>query len=137
MRHLDSIVYLTPGEGLGPVTIGMTFPEVLELLGKPYQSDRKGVLNRQTILIYQSGINAWLRIAGNRDVEQIGIQGDPAIQTPNGIRVGMPKNQVVLTNGKGYSEKDDILRYENQGIEFIFQAGRLYQMNVFASQPEK
>ena len=115
----------------------MGFQQVVDTLGPPLRSDREGFLRRRTVLIYQSGINAWLKIVGDKAVEEIGLEGDPSIQTPEGVRIGMPRHQVVLIYGKEFEEEDDILRYTRRGIQFTFQSGRLYQMNIFPVVTEK
>lgn len=137
VRYLDSAVYAVPGQSLGSLRIGMGFQQVVDTLGPPLRSDREGFLRRRTVLIYQSGINAWLKIVGDKAVEEIGLEGDPSIQTPEGVRIGMPRHQVVLIYGKEFEEEDDILRYTRRGIQFTFQSGRLYQMNIFPVVTEK
>ncbi|KAA3628943.1 MAG: hypothetical protein DWQ08_07115, partial [Proteobacteria bacterium] len=87
-RHLDRAIYVTPGQGLGPVKIGTPMSAVQRLWGDPLRSDRSGVFNRVTTFVYKAGIDAWIVIKGNERVEEIGIQGRAGFATPEGVRFG-------------------------------------------------
>ncbi|MFT5110964.1 MAG: hypothetical protein ACI8P9_000275 [Parasphingorhabdus sp.] len=132
VRYLDSAIYIVPGQGVGPLSIGMSFADVGKVLGEPFASEKTGFFNRHYVFIFKSGTNTWIKIEGKKFAEEISVQGDASIQTPKGARVGMPRHQVKLIYGKDFEQKEkQTIRYSAQGIEFTFQSGLLYQINVF------
>jgi hypothetical protein len=132
--YLDNVVYVRPGKGLETVVIGTPLEAVVRAWGTPFRSDRSGIINRRTTLIYNAGINAWIRLVGDRTVEEIGIEGKTELSTPEGVRFGMPTHQVKLIYGQPVVTDEGKYRYPERGIGFAFRSGLVYQIEVFAPE---
>jgi hypothetical protein len=132
--YLDSVVYVRPGRGLETVVIGTPLEAVVQAWGPPFRSDRSGIINRRTTLLYKAGINSWIRLVGDRTVEEIGIEGQTELSTPEGVRFGMPTHQVKLIYGEPVVTDEGTYRYPERGIAFAFRSGLVYQIEVFAPE---
>ncbi len=132
MRYLDQAQYILPGRGLGNIRIGMPLTDVMKIRGKPWRSERTGVLNRQITLIYKTGIRAYIRIRGVNRVEEIGVEGNTEYATPAGIRFGMPGHQIKMIYGTPEEGEDTSMRYGKKGIGFVLKSGTVDQINVFS-----
>ena len=130
MRHLDRVQYIDAGRGLGSVTLGMPLRQVLALWGNPWRSERTGLLNRTTTMIYRNDLDTYVLVSGDKAVEEIGIEGNTIFETREGIRFGTPRHQVKMVYGAG-EEKEQTLRYKDKGIEFIFRRGLVFQIRLF------
>jgi hypothetical protein len=131
LRYLEQSSTVQPGVGLAGVTIGMPMNAVPALWGNPYRQDRTGVIKRRTILLYRSGIDAWIRVEGQSRVERIGIEGSTGMTTPEGVRFGMPHHQVRMILGPPGEITDNHHEYPALGIRFAYKSGTVYQMEIF------
>jgi hypothetical protein len=135
-RYLENTTYIMPGRGIGNVVIGTPLTSVVQLWGTPLRGMRRGIFNRRTTLLYDAGIDAWVRVQGNRNVEHIGIEGRTGLSTTDGVRFGMPRHQVRTIYGKPEISQNETYRYPSRGISFVFRSGTVYQIEVFAPQED-
>ncbi len=131
-RYLDERVSLVPGRGLGRVVIGTPLESVVRAWGTPARSDRSGLVNRETTLLYDAGIDAWIVVRGDRHVETLGIEGRTGLTTTEGARFGMPRHQVALIYGEPVQTGEGAWQYPERGVSFTFRSGTVYQIEVFA-----
>ena len=129
--YLDKIQYVTPGKGVAQITLGMPLRDVINFLGSPASSDRRGVLNRHWVLLYETDLNTYVKFVGDKVVEEIVVQGNIGFQTPAGVSFGMSHHQVKLIYGIPTSSEQDQLVYTSRGIRFTLKNEVVYQMHVF------
>ncbi len=137
LQYLERASYIEPGRGLGGVRIGMPLQSVIERWGPPLRGDRQGVFDRQTILLYKTGIDTWVRVVGDRSVEEIGIEGHSRLTTPEGVGFGTPRNQVSMIYGRAAMTETGEASYPERGIGFVFRGGTVFQIRVFEPGPAK
>ena len=133
-RYLDEAVRIVPGRGLGRVAIGTPLAAVVQAWGAPRRSDRSGFLDRQTTMLFDAGLNAWIMVRGDETVETIGIEGRTGYSTAEGVRFGMPRHQVAMVYGQPEKTQEGAYRYPERGIAFNFRSGTVYQIEVFAPE---
>lgn len=131
-RYLDEKVHVVPGRGLGRIVIGTPLAAVVRAWGAPARSDRSGLVNRETSLLYDAGIDAWIIVRGDQTVETLGFEGRTGFSTVEGVRFGMPRHQVALTYGPPVETREGAYQYPERGIAFNFRSGTVYQIEVFA-----
>jgi len=133
---------ITPGVGVGPVTLGMSREEVIKHLGKPVKiegeggyglnyissmglsvlvSPRKGVVS---ISCWTSRVMYWLSALGMKDFRGA---------TDKGIKMGAGRDEIVRAYGRADSESGGAplyMDYRSEGIKFILCSGKLAQIEV-------
>jgi len=132
---------ITPGVGVGPITLGMSKEDVIKHLGKPDKTEgkgsglnyissmglsvmvspRKGVVS---ISCWTSRVMYWLYALGMKDFRGA---------TDKGIKMGAGRDDIVRAYGKADSESGGAplyMDYRSQGIEFILCSGKLAQIEV-------
>ncbi|MCZ7597233.1 MAG: adenylyltransferase/cytidyltransferase family protein [Gammaproteobacteria bacterium] len=101
-------------------------------LGAPAASERSGIVNRRTTLLYRAGTDAWIAVSGDETVEEIGIEGRTTLATPEGVRYGMPRHQVSMIYGEPVETDEAGYLYPERGIGFTFRSGTVFQVELFA-----
>jgi hypothetical protein len=132
---------ITPGVGVGAITLGMSKEDVIKHLGKPDKTEgkgsglnyissmglsvmvspRKGVVS---ISCWTSRVMYWLYALGMKDFRGA---------TDKGIKMGAGRDDIVRAYGKADSESGGAplyMDYRSQGIEFILCSGKLAQIEV-------
>jgi len=133
---------ITPGVGVGPVTLGMSREEVIKHLGKPVKiegeggyglnyisslglsvlvSPRKGVVS---ISCWTSRVMYWLSALGMKDFRGA---------TDKGIKMGAGRDEIVRAYGRADSESGGAplyMDYRSEGIKFILCSGKLAKIEV-------
>lgn len=132
LRYLDSAVFIRPGTGVGDLVLGMPLAQVVERWGAPAASERSGIVNRRTTLLYRAGTDAWIAVSGDDTVEEIGIEGRTTLATPEGVRYGMPRHQVSMIYGEPVETDEAGYLYPERGIGFTFRSGTVFQVELFA-----
>lgn len=132
LRYLDSAVFIQPGTGVGDLVLGMPLAQVVERWGRPAASERSGIVNRRTTLLYRAGTSAWIAVSGDETVEEIGIEGRTTLATPEGVRYGMPRHQVSMIYGEPVETEAAGYLYPERGIGFTFRSGTVFQVELFA-----
>ncbi len=132
LRYLDSAVFIRPGTGVGDLVLGMPLAQVVERWGRPAASERSGIVNRRTTLLYRAGTSAWIAVSGDETVEEIGIEGRTTLATPEGVRYGMPRHQVSMIYGEPVETEAAGYLYPERGIGFTFRSGTVFQVELFA-----
>lgn len=132
LRYLDSAVFIQPGTGVGDLVLGMPLAQVVERWGRPAASERSGIVNRRTTLLYRAGTSAWIAVSGDETVEEIGIEGRTTLATPEGVRYGMPRHQVSMIYGEPVETDEAAYLYPERGIGFTFRSGTVFQVELFA-----
>jgi len=133
---------ITPGVGVGPITLGMSREDVIKHLGKPVKiegeggyglnyissmglsvtvSPRKGVVS---ISCWTSRVMYWLYALGMKDFRGA---------TDKGIKMGAGRDEIVRAYGRADSESGGAplyMDYRSEGIKFILCSGKLAQIEV-------
>jgi hypothetical protein len=132
--YLDTAPFIRPGVGVGNIVIGMPLTAVVALWGQPSQSDRSGFFHRRSTLLYDGGINAWVRLVGDRTVEEIGIEGRTGLTTREGVGYGTTRHQVRTIYGEPVEDDTGTYRYPERGIAFVFRSGTVFQIELFSPE---
>ena len=115
------------GSGLTLLDLGMTSDEALHNLGEPDQNLYGFIfVNKQpdgTMLSY--------RIADDH-VAAINLKGNVKSKfiTMRGVKLGMPRNQVILLYGAPDAAAVNKVFYHALGISFFFDNDVLYEMSI-------
>ncbi len=135
-RYFDDedAVRIVPGQGIGRLLLGTPLNSVVATFGAPLASERSGVINRRTTLLYRSGPSGFISLRGDRTVEEIGLENVPTITTAQGVGSGMPAHQVAMVYGEPEIDEDGGYRYPQLGIGFSFRAGIVFQVLVFPAE---
>ena len=144
---------ITPGVGVGAITLGMNKEDVIKHLGKPDKIEGKGGFG----LNYISSMGLSLLVSRSKGVVFISCWNSRATYwlhalsvkdfrgaTDKGIKMGAGRDEIVRAYGKADSESGDAamlyMDYRSQGIEFMLLYGKLVKIdvvepNVFALIP--
>ena len=127
---------IVPGRGVGEIKVGMVVGDLLRLWGSPERTERDpdGV----TLYDYGEQRGVGVFVAGDR-VSQI-LVVTPVWTTPNGIKVGATRPEVVAFYGRpdeqlqGQSLDEFRYWYRRRGIVFIFKDRAVTGITVIAAE---
>ena len=117
---------IVPGTRLGPVSLGLSGTQVVELLGEPPSSEPSDpgptlFFDHPRIAVALNG-----QQLGNSVVDTVSTDSADFADA-HGIRVGSSSSDVIAAYGSSYQRTDDdgmwTLWYDDQGIRFEFEPG--------------
>jgi hypothetical protein len=134
---------ITPGVGVGPITLGMSREDVIKHLGKPVKIEGEGGYG----LNYISSLGLGVLVFPRKGVVVISCWTSRATywlhgvfvkdfrgSTDKGIKMGAGRDEIVRAYGKADSESGDAsllyMDYRSRGIEFMLRSGKLAKIDV-------
>lgn len=130
---------ITPGKGVGGITLGMTVNDLFRLWGPPARTERDpdGVV----LFDYGDARGTGVFVAGDR-VSQIMVV-TPDWSTPNGIKVGSTRPEVLAFFGRpdaqfpGQTRDETRIYYRRNGLVIAFKDRSVVGITVVpAEAPE-
>jgi hypothetical protein len=128
---------ITPGKGVGPITLSMALDDLTRLWGAPAQ---KGERDQDGVVLYDyseaRGVIVFLK--DDRVVQFVVVT--PAWSTPSGARVGATWPQVRAFLGQpdetlpGQTKDESRYLYRQRGIAFILKGRTVAAIVVLAAQ---
>jgi len=128
---------ITPGKGVGPVTLGMPLDDLVRLWGPPAQQGDRG---QDGVVLYDyteaRGVLVFLK--DDRVVQLIVVT--PAWSTSNGAKVGTTWPEVRAFLGQpdetspGQSQDESRYLYKQRGIAFILKGRTVAAIVVLTAQ---
>ncbi len=129
---------ITPGKGVGPITLGMSLQELVRLWGLPQEKAR----DQDGIDRYDYGEARGVLVFLKEDrVAQV-IVLTPTWSAPSGAKVGMPWPEVRAFLGqpdemlKGQTPDESRYWYKRRGIVFILKGRRVAAIVVVPAESE-
>jgi hypothetical protein len=134
---------VTPGKGIGPLTIGMTITDATKLLGTPQQATTK--INSVVLPVPEGALvfvwpptssstgvtgNVGFRVVTDHAglIYEIQSPFDQRVHTADGLRIGSKQQDV--TNALGAPDRqadagtEQFLIYDRQGVVFLVETGQ-------------
>lgn len=128
-----------PGKGVGGISLGMAVGDLLRLWGLPERTER----DPDGIILYDYGNSRGVGVfvAGDRVSQMLVVTPDWA--TPNGVRVGAKRPEVVAFFGRpdeqlgGASEGEFRYVYRRRGLAFTFKDRAVAGVTVIPAEAEE
>ena len=129
---------ITPGKGVGPITIGLPLEELLRVWGRPQQTDRsQDGIDRYD---YPEPRGVLVFLKDDRVVQLIVLS--PAWSTASGAKVGTRWPEIRAFHGQpdetqqGQTQDEPRYWYTQRGIAFILKGRTVAAIAVVAPLPE-
>ncbi len=114
---------IIPGVRVGNIKIGMDISVIEKYWGKPARVERvKG-----KVLVYRYPHKAVSILVAEGIVAAVQINSYK-FSTPEGISIGSTYNQVIKTYGKRFKQVNKSIFYNNLGIGFYFDKGKVLEI---------
>lgn len=128
LQVLDQVGTIIPGKGFNSIGLGASPEQLVTLWGPP------GDINPKGILTYQLDELTTIAFYGKKAIDKIIVIGSTGsfARVDNGVIFGMTPSQVVERfTIKPDKATNDLLRYDDAGIQLSFENLSLIEIEIF------
>jgi hypothetical protein len=121
---------VTPGRGFGKVTLGASYVDFAQGLGRPKKVQQSGSDPSTKQVYFQD-----LALLVNREGKVIGITlMSPEYRTSENLGVGSSEASVEKAYGGGLARGEGNRTYPGRGVAFVFRGGHAAYVMIFKSE---